>query len=158
MNVGEEIASVRRARGLTVRELARLAGVADTTIARIERGQLDPSIGVVDRVLAALGRSLAVVEGAPPPSPAAFAPGSVEEELFRHRGDVTALLEEVGCSRPRLSPGSPPWLIVDTPAGWGVRDSYALTGKLLGVIDHVVKVVAEAHTEPDEIGPARPLW
>lgn len=41
--------------GLTVRQAAVLAGVAPSTVSRIERGLLDPSVGTFEAVLAACG-------------------------------------------------------------------------------------------------------
>lgn len=41
--------------GLTVRQAAVLAGVAPSTVSRIERGLLDPSVSVFESVLAACG-------------------------------------------------------------------------------------------------------
>lgn len=52
---------VRQARedaGLNRAELARLAGVAPSTVNRIEAGEIDPTVGVLEQVLAATGLSL----------------------------------------------------------------------------------------------------
>jgi len=43
---------------VTQRELARRTGVAQPTIARIERGLVDPRIGTLARLLAACGERL----------------------------------------------------------------------------------------------------
>jgi transcriptional regulator with XRE-family HTH domain len=45
----------REAAGLSVRGLAASAGVAYSTIARIESGRLDPTTGMLDRLLEAAG-------------------------------------------------------------------------------------------------------
>ena len=42
-------------RGWSVRELARQSGVHFTTISRIRTGKLDPSLGICDKLAAALG-------------------------------------------------------------------------------------------------------
>ena len=44
--------------GLNRAELARLAGVAPSTVNRIEAGEIDPTVGTLERVLAAAGSSL----------------------------------------------------------------------------------------------------
>ena len=44
--------------GLTQRELARRAGIAQPTIARIESGGADPRVHTLERLLAACGHSL----------------------------------------------------------------------------------------------------
>jgi transcriptional regulator with XRE-family HTH domain len=52
------VADARRSAGLSVRELARLAGVSFTTITRVESGQLDPTVGMLLRILAGAGQRL----------------------------------------------------------------------------------------------------
>ncbi len=44
--------------GLSLRALATRADVAWSTIARIERGEVDPTVGMLTRILAAAGRDL----------------------------------------------------------------------------------------------------
>ena len=48
----------RRSKGWTQRELARAAGMPQETIARIERGRIDPRVGTLDRLLEACGWGL----------------------------------------------------------------------------------------------------
>lgn len=56
---GRELLRDARARArLTQRELARRAGVAQPTIARIEAGVADPRVRTLERLLAACGHSL----------------------------------------------------------------------------------------------------
>ena len=43
---------------MTQRELSRRTGVAQPTIARIERGLVDPRVGTLDRLLGACGATL----------------------------------------------------------------------------------------------------
>jgi transcriptional regulator with XRE-family HTH domain len=65
------VAEARRAAGLSLRELARLAGVSFTTISRIEAGEMDPTLGTLDRILKAAGRKLEfTTEPSPEPRPA----------------------------------------------------------------------------------------
>jgi transcriptional regulator with XRE-family HTH domain len=52
------VSEARRTAGLSIRELARLAGVSFTTITRIESGGIDPTLGMLRRVLEAAGRTL----------------------------------------------------------------------------------------------------
>jgi predicted transcriptional regulator len=51
----------RRRAGLTQRALAARTGIAQPTIARIERGTDDPRVSTVARLLAACGESLEAV-------------------------------------------------------------------------------------------------
>lgn len=52
------VTEARQAAGLSLRELARLAGVSFTTISRIENGESDPTVEMLRRILAAAGRTL----------------------------------------------------------------------------------------------------
>ena len=49
------LGEARRRAGVTQRELARRAGTAQSVVARIERGQTDPSMATLSRLLAAAG-------------------------------------------------------------------------------------------------------
>ena len=52
--VGEELRRLRKEAGLTQRELAKLAGVSQSLIARIESGTVDPRASTLRRILQAL--------------------------------------------------------------------------------------------------------
>lgn len=54
------VAQARDAAGLSLRELARLAGVSFTTISRIEAGVVDPTLGMLRRIVEAAGCQLMV--------------------------------------------------------------------------------------------------
>lgn len=56
-----EIIRARQERGLTQRELGELSGVKQPIIARMEKGSTSPQIGTILKVLAPLGKTLAVV-------------------------------------------------------------------------------------------------
>jgi hypothetical protein len=49
---GRMVRHARRRAGLTQRGLAARSGIAQETIARIERGRSDPRVGTLDRLLA----------------------------------------------------------------------------------------------------------
>ena len=55
---GRMVREARRRATLTQRELSAKAGIPQETIARIERGRVDPRIGTVDRLLEACGYGL----------------------------------------------------------------------------------------------------
>lgn len=59
--IGHEIRRYREARGLSQRRLAELAGTTQASIAHIEGGQANPTLGLVERLAHALGMDLAVV-------------------------------------------------------------------------------------------------
>jgi transcriptional regulator with XRE-family HTH domain len=52
------VAEARKSAGLSIRELARLANVSVTTISRVEAGEMDPTVGMLQRILAAAGEDL----------------------------------------------------------------------------------------------------
>jgi transcriptional regulator with XRE-family HTH domain len=53
-----QLRTTREARGLTLRELAHFAGCAHTTIARLEKGEIDVSVALKTRLAHALGVSV----------------------------------------------------------------------------------------------------
>ena len=55
---GQILALARHERGLSQRQLAEQAGVAQSVIARIETGRREPSIPTIDRILAGAGIEL----------------------------------------------------------------------------------------------------
>jgi transcriptional regulator with XRE-family HTH domain len=55
---GRMVLDARRRANLTQRGLAERAGIAQETIARIERGRIDPRANTLDRLLAACGFGL----------------------------------------------------------------------------------------------------
>lgn len=52
----------RRRAGLTQRELAAITGVAQSTIARIEAGTIDPRVSTLDNLLRSCGEELRPAE------------------------------------------------------------------------------------------------
>ena len=55
---GRMVRNARRHTGLTQRQLAAKAGIPQETIARIERGRVDPRVMTLDRLLEACGAGL----------------------------------------------------------------------------------------------------
>ena len=58
---GRMVRYARRRAGLTQRELSAKAGIPQETIARIERGRVDPRVGTLDRLLEACEFGLEVL-------------------------------------------------------------------------------------------------
>jgi transcriptional regulator with XRE-family HTH domain len=98
VDVPAEIASSRRAAGLTQAELARRSGTSQATISAYEHGTKTPSSATLGRVLAATGRRLTTVPGTAP----VLVPGADELE---HRAKVLSqvldLAERLPARRPR---------------------------------------------------------
>ncbi len=57
---GRMVRFARSRANLTQRELAAKTGIPQETIARIERGRVDPRVGTLDRLLAGCGYGLEV--------------------------------------------------------------------------------------------------
>jgi len=56
-----EIINARQTNGLTQKELEVASGVKQPVIARLERGTTDPQLSTLIRVLAPLGKTIAIV-------------------------------------------------------------------------------------------------
>jgi DNA-binding XRE family transcriptional regulator len=56
-----EIINARTNGGLTQKQLEQISGVRQPVIARLEKGVTDPQLSTVIRILAPLGKTLAVV-------------------------------------------------------------------------------------------------
>jgi len=59
MEVGKQLKSVRTAFGLSQRELAKRAGVTNGMVSLIEQGRVSPSIGSLQKILAAFPMTMA---------------------------------------------------------------------------------------------------
>lgn len=60
--IGQMIGHERTRRGWSQRELERQSGVAQYTIARVERGEGQTNFACIERILSALDKGLQVVE------------------------------------------------------------------------------------------------
>lgn len=82
-NIAQRLKTLRGRHGLSQRALARRAGVSNATISLIEHGRTDPSLGLLKRVLDAMGVSFAEF----------FSPHSGTTEKFFYSRDE---LSEIG--------------------------------------------------------------
>ena len=56
-----ELIRAREERGITQEQLEEMSGVTRATIARLERGTASPGIATISKLLAPLGKKLAIV-------------------------------------------------------------------------------------------------
>ena len=56
-----ELINARRENGLTQKELEATSGVKQPVIARMEKGTTDPQLSTIIKILAPLGKTLAIV-------------------------------------------------------------------------------------------------
>lgn len=81
-NIGVQLKTLRNRRGLSQRQLALRAGVSNATVSLIEHGRTDPSLGLLKRILEALGVSFAEFFAARPGVPEKyFYPGEELNEI-----------------------------------------------------------------------------
>ncbi len=58
-DLGVRLKALRQKRGLSQRRLAQISGVSNATVSLIEHGRTDPSMGLLRKILDALGMSFA---------------------------------------------------------------------------------------------------
>ena len=61
VSIIRELIKARREQGISQYQLGELSGVKQPAIARLERGNINPTIDTVQKLLAPLGKKLAVV-------------------------------------------------------------------------------------------------
>ena len=59
-DIGQQIASIRRAKGLTVRELAQQADIDAANLCRIEQGDYNASVDIINRICDVIGAKLTI--------------------------------------------------------------------------------------------------
>jgi uncharacterized protein len=91
MNVGRQVAEARRSAGLSQRELARRAGVPLSTIGRIERGTVSPTVHTLERLAEALEGRVSFVFSA-----------NLLELMRAHASAVERICARHGAHRPRV--------------------------------------------------------
>ncbi|MEM6413821.1 MAG: cupin domain-containing protein [Pseudomonadota bacterium] len=72
--LGSRLARVRQSFGLSQRQLSKVSGVANATISQIEKGQLNPTVGTLRKLLSGLPMTLSAFfdEDAPLPNEKLF--------------------------------------------------------------------------------------
>ena len=82
--IGARLRAVRDSRGLSQRQLARQSGVANATISQVEAGKLNPTVGMLKKILA----------GIPMPLSEFFADDAqASDRIFFKAGELTEIAE-----------------------------------------------------------------
>jgi uncharacterized protein len=125
---GSLVREARERAGLTAHELATTAGVAASTVTRIEKGQMNPTVAMLERLLDAAGADLVITlrprgqEGSEPPT---------LTSVRRHATVIRRIAARYGGSRVRVfgsvargdaRPDSDVDLLVDVRPGTGLLD------------------------------------
>jgi transcriptional regulator with XRE-family HTH domain len=87
---------VRRRRGLTQAELARRAGTSQPVVSAYERGHRDPTLGTLERLVAAGGERLRIDASMPASD---LPPATTPEEHGRRLLDVLSIADAVPARR-----------------------------------------------------------
>ena len=87
-NIGQRLRSVREAYGLSQRRLARQSGVANATISQVEADKLNPTVGMLKKIL----------DGVPLPLSEFFADDPLSTERIFFRADELTEIADGGVS------------------------------------------------------------
>ena len=60
INIGQQIAMLRKKHGLTIRELSELSGINSSNISKIENGKYNISIDIIERICKSLGATVKI--------------------------------------------------------------------------------------------------
>lgn len=60
LNIGQQIAMLRKKHGLTIRELSELSGINSSNISKIENGKYNISIDIIERICKSLGANVKI--------------------------------------------------------------------------------------------------
>lgn len=142
-SAGNLIRESRASSGLSMRGLAARAGVAYTTVQRIEKGNLDPTVGMLSKLLRAMGRELSFVDAAAKfPTVAELA-----DVLTQHDGG-----ERIDWTRLRIFTDYLSW----HPELIGPATDHPPKPSGSAFIDNLLAAITE--TVCDEAGMPRPPW
>ena len=60
--IGQRVAEIRQAKGLSIRQLADLCGVSAQNITKIEHGRYNVSVDILGKICEALGYRIDLIE------------------------------------------------------------------------------------------------
>jgi transcriptional regulator with XRE-family HTH domain len=133
LHPGERLKALRRGASLTITELAERAQVSAGTISEVERGKVNPSIRVLERLRSALGVPLSDLFQQPEPASAASRPRFVKRVGERIRLKVG----DAGLTKEILSPPGEhemTFLEFSLPAGVACHEVLIGPGEKAGLV------------------------
>lgn len=128
---------------MSARDLATASGVSASTVTRIERGEVNPTVVMLERLLEAAGNQLDIIV-----SPRSRRP--TLDELRSHRKAIIGIVESFGASNVRVfgsvargdsHDGSDVDLLIDVPAGTGLITIERIADAIEAVLPWRVDVV-----------------
>ncbi|MHA7880268.1 MAG: cupin domain-containing protein [Saccharospirillum sp.] len=139
MDVGERLKAIRKQRGLSQRELAKRAGVTNSTISMIEKNSVSPSVSSLKKVLQGIPMSLVEFfadEGdSGATQPVVYGPGdfmdlSVDDVKLKLVGKAfgrRAMAFMIETYEPGSDTGEDPYLHEGEEAGLVIQGAFELT-------------------------------
>jgi transcriptional regulator with XRE-family HTH domain len=95
--IGDRLRDLRKARGMTLRELGSATGLSPTLLSQIERGVTDPSLKSLRSIAEAFGQPVAAL----------FDDGAVPPVHISRAGQRSRIVSPQGCIQyERLAPGN----------------------------------------------------
>jgi predicted nucleotidyltransferase/DNA-binding XRE family transcriptional regulator len=137
------VRSARERAHMSARDLAAASGVSASTVTRIERGEVNPTVVMLERLLEASGNQLDVVVSPRPPRPTLA-------ELRSHRNTIIGIVESFGGSNVRVfgsvarddtHDDSDIDLLIDVPAGTGLITVERIAEAIEAAVPWTVDVV-----------------
>lgn len=137
------VRSARERAHMSARDLAAASGVSASTVTRIERGEVNPTVVMLDRLLEASGNHLDMVV-----SPHSHRPTLAE--LRSHRNTIVGIVESFGASNVRVfgsvargetHEDSDIDVLIDVPAGTGLITIERIAGAIEAAVPWRVDVV-----------------
>lgn len=159
-SAGHLLRDARTRAGLSQRELADRAGVAQSVISAYESGRRQPSVPTLGRLIEASGHQLEL--RLTPPSPAGQLRGPLGERVRRHRQEIQRIAAVHGATNVQVfgsvargdeQPDSDVDLLVDLPADAGLFTLLQLEHDLSRLLAARVDVIprtalrAELHSD-----------
>ncbi len=173
--VGGRLREARRARGLTLDDVAGQAGFTKSFVSAVERGETSPSIGSLYRICEVLGISMsALFETVGAPESNVVRRGDLEGAYFGGEGVVNYMLSPRSERRAQViethiapggSPGPEPWshagdLVMATVLEGTVEFRFGERSTTLRAGDTISYSPADPHSwgNPDDEHPAVALF
>lgn len=128
---------------MSARELAAASGVSPSTVTRIERGEVNPTVAMLEKLLATSGNRLTIFATPRPDRPTL-------EALRKHREEIEEIVSSFGANNVRVfgsivrgeaTEHSDIDLLIDVPPGTGLVAVEQMTEALESVILWPVDIV-----------------
>jgi predicted nucleotidyltransferase/DNA-binding XRE family transcriptional regulator len=137
------VRSARERAELSARDLAARCGVSTSTVTRIERGELNPTVAMLERLVEASGNELVVMveprHGAPTMDALRARRNDVLDAVTRFGGSNVRVFGSVASDSATVD--SDVDLLIDVPAGTGLVTVRQITEAVAAVLPWPVDVV-----------------